>query len=161
MAFENVNVTSLKNAIVSCENAINYNSSLELIDAISNDNVWNTMVRNKLNEALSKLINSRYKELENKLNCYSRVALLIEQYKDLEKENISLHNQIMELEPRLYYTESYEVTSIDSKGMTITETRHTTCKDYSVEQQINSASSKIEVNKQKMEELKNKVTLSI
>lgn len=89
MAFENINVISLKNAINSCINSINYNSSKEIINKISGSDIWNTESKKNFERALTKLINIRYLELENKLKNYLKIADKIEEYQKLSSVNAS------------------------------------------------------------------------
>lgn len=89
MAFENINVISLKNAINSCMNSINYNSSKEIINKISGSDIWNTESKKNFERALTKLINIRYLELENKLKNYLKIADKIEEYQKLSSVNAS------------------------------------------------------------------------
>ena len=89
MAFENINVISLKNAINSCINSINYNSSKEIINKISGSDIWNTESKKNFERALTKLINIRYLELENKLKNYLKIADRIEEYQKLSSVNAS------------------------------------------------------------------------
>lgn len=89
MAFENINVISLKNAINSCMNSINYNSSKEILNKISGSDIWNTESKKNFERALTKLINIRYLELENKLKNYLKIADKIEEYQKLSSVNAS------------------------------------------------------------------------
>lgn len=89
MAFENINVISLKNAINSCMNSINYNSSKEIVNKISSSDIWNTESKKNFERALTKLINIRYLELENKLKNYLKIADKIEEYQKLSSVNAS------------------------------------------------------------------------
>ena len=160
MAFENVDVTSLRNALTSCKNSINYNTSKELIDSVSSS-VWQTSSQKKLNKSLKALTNTRYKELENKLNDYIEAVSYIEQYKSYENENKTLQNKYNSLNNSLYKNEQYTVTSTDANGNEVTETRVRTVKDTGVESSMNSISNQINSNKSEMNTLKNKVANKI
>lgn len=83
MSFENVNVTSLRNSINSCINSINYTNSKEIINRITNNDVWSTASRDNLSKSLTKLIENRYEVLENKLTNYLKIADKIEEYQRL------------------------------------------------------------------------------
>lgn len=85
MAFKNVNVSSLKQSISSCKDAIDYSTTKYIINNLSS-NVWEAESRNTLKNALNKLIDTRYKELEDYLNKCSEVIRLIEQYKEVEEK---------------------------------------------------------------------------
>ena len=147
MAFENVDVSSLRNALTQCKNSINHSTTDELINNISN--------------ALTKFGNERYKNLEDKINSYFTVVSYIEKYQNLQKENVSLENQYSSLSNRLYYTETYTTTSTASDGTVSTETHTRRVKDRWVESQMSNVRKKINDNKEEMENLKNRVSNSI
>lgn len=159
MAFENVDVSSLRSAISSCIDSINYNDSLELISDIGNDNVWNSESRTHLKSALIKLTNTRYQQLKSKLSVANQVADLIGEYKKLEQENKNNSSRISSLEPHLYYTESYVAGyETDEEGNThkIWDTR--TVLDTNVQKQINSLKNKIKENKERMKQIEASVS---
>lgn len=154
MAFENVDADSLKSAVNSCIDVIKYDQSLQLIQKVSDNNVWNTESRTHLKNALIKLTDTRYKELESKLDTAKQVALLIEEYKRLENDNKSYRSRISALEQNLYRTESYiSGYEEDSNGNRheIWSTR--TVIDPDVEREINELKRKIEENKNRMEQI--------
>ena len=67
----NVDIESAKNAINACKNSINYSYSKGIVDSngISTSS-WDANCNQVYKNALSKLINIRYKELEEELdNC--------------------------------------------------------------------------------------------
>ena len=68
MAFENVDVSSLRNALTQCKNSINHSTTNELMNNISNTSVWQASDQANLKKALTKLENERYKNLEDKIN---------------------------------------------------------------------------------------------
>lgn len=148
MAFENVNVSSLRNALTQCKNSINHNTTDELINSISNASVWQTSAQTTLKSALTKISNERYKNLENKINSYFDIVSYIEKYQNLQKENVSLEKQYSSLSKRLYYTVRTE--------------KHTRrVKDTNVERQMLNVRKKINDNKEEMENLKSRVSNSI
>ena len=153
MAFEDVDTSSLRNALKACKESIDYTSTNELISDISENNVWQTGSKDVLGKALQKLKNKRYKELEDKINNYLSLVTDIETYQSLASKNKSLESQYSSLSSKLYYTETYT----DSSGATITETK----KDSSVQSQMNSIRSQINSNKEEMKRLENKVSSSI
>ena len=51
MAFENVDVARLKKALIECKNSINYKTSEDLINSISNDSVWISSSQKNLKDA--------------------------------------------------------------------------------------------------------------
>lgn len=158
MAFENVDVRSLKSAINSCKNSLNYNNSLDNINSISSNSVWQTDSRDTLRKALVKLTNERYEDLEDKLNDYLSIAGIIERYKDLEDDNERMRNKITSLKPKLYYTKRYTVTYTDANGDKQTKVRTKRVKDYAVEKQINSLEQQIKENEKEMKVLENRVS---
>lgn len=85
MAFKNVSASSLKQAVNACKNSIDYGTSKYILNNLSN-NVWEAESKNTLKNALKKLIDTRYKELEDYLNKCSEVVKLIEQYKEVEEK---------------------------------------------------------------------------
>lgn len=161
MAFENINVTSLRNAINSCKNSLDKTTIQELSNNISNQNVWQSDSQNNLKNALNKLSNTRYKVLEDKLNEYLKIADYIEEYQILNSSNSALLSKSNNLSKRLYYTESYFVDEVDEDGNTIQREHTRTVKDYSVQRQLNSISTQIKDNKDTMEKLKNNISNSL
>ena len=115
MAFENVNVTSLRNALNNCEDRINYSRSKELINNISNPNVWQSDSQPILKEALEKLINVRYKDLEGKLEDYKLACNYIEEYQELAKQNQDLLATNKSLQRDLYNDDNEKIASIERK----------------------------------------------
>ena len=161
MAFENIDVSSLKNAIISCKNSLNHSTSQNLISQISESGIWQSDSQKKLINALEKLNNVRYKELETKLNNYLGMVSLIEEHQTLEKENKNLDTQYSSLKDKLYYTEHYTTSSTDSEGNIIKERHTRTVKDYSVERRMNENRAKRSDNRSRAGTLKNKVVSSI
>ena len=119
MAFENVSVVSLKSAINSCKQSINYSVTSELISNISSGNVWNFSAKDNLKGALNTLCNTRYKDLIACLDKCSNVASYIEQYKEKELEITGYQAQISNLTAKMSYSSSgdsstYTISSGDS-----------------------------------------------
>ena len=54
MAFENVDVSSLRNALTQCKNSINHSTTNELMNNISNTSVWQASAQANLKKALTK-----------------------------------------------------------------------------------------------------------
>jgi hypothetical protein len=158
MAFETVDVSSLKNSINSCKNSINHKTTDSLIESVSNNAVWQTDAKNNLKKSLERLNNERYNPLEQKLESYLAIASMIEEYQSLVKENDSLEKQYSSLQSRLYYTEYYTTTSTDSEGNTHQESHSRTVKDYGVERQMIDVRRQINENKSRMEILQNNVS---
>ena len=128
MAFENVDVTSLRQALNSCKNSINYRTSKTIINNISNPAVWQSDQQPVLKEAMEKLINIRYRNLEDKLEDYQIITNYIEDYQKLSKQN------------QIYTTECNNL----RKEMN-DDNRNT------IQNKISSNKNKIESNETKME----------
>ena len=137
MAFENVNVVSLRNALNNCEDRINYSRSKELINNISNPNVWQSDLQPILKEALEKLINVRYKDLESKLEDYKLACNYIEEYQELAMQNQNLLASNKSLQRDLYNDENEKNTYVERK--------------------INNNKSQINSNENRMEVLERQV----
>lgn len=160
MAFESVNVASLRNALTQCKNTIDHSTTDGLINSVSNTSVWQTSAQSILKNALVKIKEERYRDLESKINEYFAIASYIESYQTLQKENEMLEEKYVSLSTRLYYTETYTTTSTESDGTT--STTHTRqVKDKAVETEMNEILKKINKNKEEMEELEEKVSNSI
>lgn len=157
MAFENVNPTSLRNALQSCKNTINHSISDELITSLDNNSVWESDAKKNLSDALETLSHTHYKALEGKIDDYLKATGYIETYQAKERENKNMRSQLNSLYPRLYRTEERSSTWTDMFGYQHTHTWTETVKDYGVESQINSLNNRIYSNKNEMESLKNKV----
>lgn len=157
MAFENVNVESLRSSINACKNSIQYSTSKELIGSISNNNVWQADAKRNLSDALEQLTEVRYKELVNKLDGFMNATNMIAEYKELDVENKSLERQYASLQGRLYKTERYTTSYTDSKGRRHTSTETRQVIDRGVQSQMSSIRNRINANKRKMDLLHNKV----
>lgn len=157
MAFENVNVTSLKNSINNCKSSLNHNASQSLITTLS-QNVWQADAKQNLIDALTTINEERYKKLEDTLDTYLTIADKIQNYKNLEQENRNLYNEISSLQGRLWYTEYYTEYYTDQYGYTHSEEHSRRVKDYGVENQINNNYNRINSNNSNMERLKNEVS---
>lgn len=159
--FDNVDVSSLNNALNQCQNAIDHKRVDELINDISNPSVWKSQSQSKLNDALTKLCNYRYKELEDKIDSYFSIVSYIAEYQEMEKENKRLKSQLKELYTRLYYDETYTELITQSDGTLKEEERTRRVIDSTVDHQIKISHQKIAENKIKMAELIIKIENSI
>jgi len=161
MAFENVNPQALDAAVNICKNSINYSESQKCIGAISSSTVWQANAKNKLNNALNKLINEKYQKILTYLGTISSASGLISKYKELEEENKEYQKQIYKLEDDLYYEEQERITNIDENGKEIENIRTYTVKNEYVEREIEKLKVKIKENKEEMITLENKVAALI
>ena len=143
MAFESVDVGSLRSSLNACKNSINYSAGKEFMSSAGN--IWQGDAKDNLMRALDKLYNEKYKKLEDLLNKYLGVCDQIGHYKQLEEEKNQLANEIEALKPKLYYdvdktrekTEWYQ--DLDGKWKEKKETEHYTERvlDQNVQNQIN------------------------
>lgn len=161
MAFENVNVDNLKSALNSCKNSINYSISKSLISSISNRNVWQSDSKMVLKNALDTLVNTRYRDLKNKISDYQTAVKYIEEYQELKKKNQSLTAENSRLSSKLYYEETYYTYTYDSEGNKESHKNTRTVKNYTVEKQINNNKSQINSNETRLDSLVNKVSALI
>lgn len=75
MSYNNIDMTSAKNAINQCKNAINYSDSKAFVEGngISKAN-WEADCNQKLTDAISSLISVRYSALESELDkCLEKI----------------------------------------------------------------------------------------
>lgn len=161
MAFENVNASSLKNALIQCKNSLNYSITSSLINDIANPSVWQCDAQKNLKVALTNLKDKRYKELEDKIEKYLNVASYIEEYKDLEYENERLEINYGNLRKNLYYWGKRK----DRWGNPLKDKdgnyKYGYLLNYNVQNQMNSITRQIEENENEMKNLKNKVSNSV
>jgi|GEM_PF-7024939 len=92
--FYNVDVIVLRDALNSCKSALNYEISKEILSELSSDEIWQAQAKKRFTEALDTLHNTRYKDLEQKIDAYLQIADQIEQYQNLEIQNEKLSKQI-------------------------------------------------------------------
>ncbi len=107
MAFENVNVSSLKNSINSCIDSINYSSSKEIIGKISSNNIWQASSRDNFKRALTKLVDVRYKNLEKKLKDYLKIADMIEEYQKLSNNQSASQLKLAQINAQINETSDF------------------------------------------------------
>lgn len=146
MAYENVNVGSLRASLLKCKSALDYKKSNEIIGILSvgNSTVWKSNAEKNLQTALSKLTKTRYKDLKNKLDKYLKIVDYIESYQKLDKKNKSLITEYNSLSSSLYKIE---------KGKRVI--------DDEVDSKMSSKKSSISSNKAALERLDNKIKSSI
>lgn len=97
MAFENVNVNNLKNAIRSCKSAIKYEKVKTISNNLSSDAALVMDSKEILKSGLDKLI-TKNEELKKELDKGLVIASYIESYQKLQNENKLLTREIRELE---------------------------------------------------------------
>jgi len=146
MAFENVNVSSLRSALDTAKNDLvnSDQESLNLITTLADNGNWQANAKGTLKEALEKLTGERYVELRDKIDSYYQIVDYITEYKDLEKANNDLRNSLTSLNNRLWVDEETEVDG---------ETFTTQVIDHNVQNQINIANDTLTANLNRMDEL--------
>ena len=163
MAFEDVNVGSLRSSLSACKNSLSYSAGKEFMSSAGN--IWQGDAKNNLIKNLDKLYNEKYKDLEDLLNKYLGVCDQIECYKQLESEKNQLANEIEALKPKLYYdvdktrekTEWYQ--DLDGKWKEKKETEHYTERvlDQNVQNQINEKLHQMEQKQLEMNGIESQI----
>lgn len=148
MALEEVDTNSLRNAITSCKNAINYSSEKQILNNISNEKNWKSASCNNLKTALTKLIETRYKSLETKLDSYYKIVSYIEDYQKLNQQNEKYENQRNEIRSKIA-NNRYLMTD-ENKDEVIRN-------EMEMAKQSNSLKNNISYNKYQMKEIKQKI----
>lgn len=113
MAYENVDVYSLKNAIINCNNSINFQREKSIISDISQKNIWSCSAKNTLINAMNDLFNNKISKLDSAYNNFEYMAQKIAEYQEYKrqydqivlelkslpvtKENMARRRQLMEL----------------------------------------------------------------
>lgn len=92
--FDDVDTQLLKNAINSCIESINYSKSEQIIADITNNSVWEASSRDNFKKSMEKLINVRYKNLENKLSDYLKLVEQIEKYKAISSDMAAMQLEL-------------------------------------------------------------------
>lgn len=161
MAFENVNPSSLRNAINSCLNNLHNEFSKSLSSSLT-PSVWQGDCKKQLESAIDSLNNKRYKELKELLEKYRDIPNYIEEYQKLQKQNETYRSEIGNLNANLYYNvEEYE-SRVDAYGRT-----YSAFKGYrqevndGVRRQIDDRNNSIGNNSKRMMELENMVNQKI
>ena len=105
MAYENIDTASLRAALNDCLNTIDYSSSSSIISGLT-DGVWMGNSKNNLVGALDRLVNTRYKNVEDAINHYLSVADAIDIYQNANNNLNSLESQKSEKEQQLKIEQS-------------------------------------------------------
>lgn len=112
MAFENINVSYLREALTQCKDSINHESTDQLVYDVSDTSIWQTDAQVNLIKALTKLTTERYKELEDKINSYFIIVEKIEKYQELQIENRELNQQFSYLNLKVQSADSDDSRSL-------------------------------------------------
>ena len=86
MAYENVDVYSLKNAIVNCKNSINFQREKSIINDISQKNIWSCSAKNTLINAMNDLFNNKISKLDGAYNNFEYMTQKIAEYQEYKKQ---------------------------------------------------------------------------
>lgn len=148
MAFESINVNSLRSALNDCKRSLNYDTTKTLKNNIASSNEWQSDAKKNLNNALKTLIDVRYKELESKITNYFNVVTKIENYKKLEESVKNLRRDIKILSENLYKEEKNTIFGI---------TYYKDVKDEKIASLMSSKSQLILENIKKMHEIEQQV----
>lgn len=148
MAFENINVNSLRSALNDCKRSLNYDTTKTLKNNIASSNEWQSDAKTNLNNALITLTDVRYKELESKITNYLNVVTKIENYKKLEESVKNLRRDIRSLSENLYKEEKNTIFGI---------TYYKDVKDEKIASLMSSKSQLILENIKKMHEIEQQV----
>lgn len=149
MALENISTSSLRNAITSCKNAINYNTDKQVLNAISNTAAWKSDSSNTLKTAINTLINQRYKKLEEKLTSYYKIVSYIEKYQDLYEENKTYKFKQNELDRKII--NNRYIMNDDNRERLKSDERAMQSKIYDLNRKISN-------NTNQMSEIKRKIS---
>lgn len=148
MAFESINVNSLRSALNNCKRSLNYDTTKTLKNNIASSNVWQSDAKTNLNNALITLTDVKYKELESKITDYLNVVTKIENYKRLEESVKNLRRDIRSLSENLYKEEKNTIFGI---------TYYKDVKDEKIASLMSSKSQLILENIKKMKEIEQQV----
>ena len=164
MAFESIDVSSLKNSLNSCKNQLNNSISTGLVSSIIDDNIWVCNSRYNLKKALLNL-NDIYSQLENEINQFIGVADAIQEYKNMQSKVEELKIEYSNLSGKLYYEESYQdwYYYYDDDGQRQSDYNWATrtVKDNAVELQMAFVKNEINQLEAEMEIKKNSINSSI
>lgn len=148
MAFESINVNSLRSALNDCKRSLNYDTTKTLKNNIASSNEWQSDAKTNLNKALITLTDVKYKELESKITDYLNVVTKIENYKKLEESVKNLRRDIRSLSENLYKEEKNTIFGI---------TYYKDVKDEKIASLMSSKSQLILENIKKMKEIEQQV----
>lgn len=160
MLFENIDAESLKQAINDCINSIDFTSTEQIIENLSNNTVWQSESKQVLSKALKTLVNTRYKELKEYLNECLTIANHIEEYKALGEELETKNAEKTKLQQQLKDIGK----GIDSPFIQVQFTENETVESSKMPKieeltnKIKQISSEIETIETSMEEIGTKVS---
>lgn len=156
MAYENINVASLRSSINNCLSTINYSRINQMVNQISSDDVWSTNSKNNFKIALDKLI-ERNKNLENELKKYLTVANLIEEYQKLDKSIDANLTNVSNYKKELSVANQIDKNYVNKNNQNTIEAKNNRQKINNINKELKSLNSKIDSNKSKLSSLKSKI----
>lgn len=160
MAYENINVTSLRSSINSCLNSINYTKINQIINQISSNDIWNADSKSTFKNALEKLID-RNEQLEKELKNYLNVVNLIEQYQKLDTKNVNSSSDLSNINKELSVLNQIDRNYSNQGKQSSNEAINNRQKITNLNNKINNINSKINSNKNEMNSLKSKIDAMI
>ncbi len=97
MAIENIDTVKLKNALNACLNDLDTSKTSSLITTYSSNIFWQGKSKDKFVSALTKLKDTKYKNLKDKIQYYLSYIDDIEQYQEYSKSLEDLSYQKREI----------------------------------------------------------------
>ncbi len=159
MAFENIDVTSLKLSLNSFKSTINYSITNLLIDYVVNNDLWYCDSRLCLRKALYNL-KRLYQDLEKNIDNYLTVATMIEDYKTLQSDNNNLREERERLTSQLWRDEEYTELEYNAETESYDEVKKwRRVKDSTVENRIFEIDGHLHQNEERMSQLYYKINI--
>ena len=156
-----INVPSLRYALNSCKSSLDYSITQELIGSVSDSNVWFAQSQKTLVEGFKKMIDVRYKNLEEQIDKYMNLTSSIEKYQNLKKQTNRLDLEYQSLNDNLYRLEREYYMVYNEAGEEKETYRMVNVKDYYVEQQMQENRRLYNENKIELDQLKSIISGSI
>ncbi|MBO6145179.1 MAG: hypothetical protein J6O62_00045 [Bacilli bacterium] len=143
MAYENVNVSSLKYSLNQCLESLSTSSSQRVLEELNRNDKWCAESKEKYKEALDKLINTRYTELKEYLNQCLSNADQIQKYQEASAAKSSYNSQISGLNRQLdaLQTQKNSAKSDTEKASIQRQIEETKTKISNLESQSSSSES--------------------
>lgn len=157
MAFESINVVSLRQSLYNCKNSLDYKFSNNFISSLYGDS-WISGSKQHLIQAIEKLTNERYLELLQKIDTYLSATNLIEEYQNLNQKNIEAAARISQLEPHLWRSEKYTESHLKADGTYEYIDHWHNVEDIGVKNEISSLRNQIDSNSSQMDVLQSRVS---
>lgn len=156
MAYENINVNSLRNSIRQCINSLDYSESKEILSSAKNPGVWNTSSRNTLTNALDKLVDNRYKDLEKTLKAYLKIADKIEEYQKMQKQIDTMTSELTSMNNSLTTAKNNQ-SKIEAAENSESKAAENKNKINKLNSEISSKKASINTKKNELDKLKKQI----